>query len=84
MVAIVVAVVAAVAGDEYVGIDGFPDVTGDGTTAVVVARCVVALVGLVGAMLGGLAGMRFHRRVDRTGLGLADGARPLAEAGPRP
>ena len=30
---------------------------------------VVALVSLVGAMLGGLAGMRFHRRVDRTGLG---------------
>ena len=69
VIAIVVAVVAAVAGTEYVGIDGFPDVTADGTTAVVVAAVVVAVVALVGAMLGGLAGMRFHRQVDRTGLG---------------
>jgi len=69
VIAIVVAVVAAVAGTEYVGIDGFPDVTADGTTAVVIAAVVVAVVALVGAMLGGLAGMRFHRQVDRTGLG---------------
>jgi uncharacterized membrane protein YfcA len=25
---------------------------------------------LVGAILGGLAGMRFHRKVDKVGLGL--------------
>ena len=30
-----------------------------------IALSVVLLVGLVGAVLGGLAGMRFHRRVDR-------------------
>jgi len=30
---------------------------------------VIALVAaLVGAILGGLAGMRFHRKVDRAGL----------------
>jgi uncharacterized membrane protein YfcA len=29
----------------------------------------VALIALVGAILGGLAGMRFHRKVDREGLG---------------
>ena len=69
VIAIAVAVVAAVAGTEYVGIDGFPNVTVDGTTTVVVSAVVVALVALVGAMLGGLAGMRFHRQVDRTGLG---------------
>jgi hypothetical protein len=69
VIAIAVAVVAAVAGTEYVGIDGFPNVTVDGTTTVVVGAVVVALVALVGAMLGGLAGMRFHRQVDRTGLG---------------
>jgi hypothetical protein len=29
---------------------------------------VVALVALLGAVLGGLAGMRFHRRVDKAGF----------------
>jgi len=28
----------------------------------------VALVALAGAVLGGLAGMRFHRKVDRAGF----------------
>ena len=27
------------------------------------------LAALIGAVLGGLAGMRFHRKVDKTGLG---------------
>jgi hypothetical protein len=34
----------------------------------VLAIVVVAAVALVGAILGGLAGMRFHRRVDKIGL----------------
>jgi hypothetical protein len=29
----------------------------------------VALASLGGALLGGVAGMRFHRKVDRAGLG---------------
>jgi hypothetical protein len=28
------------------------------------------VVSLVGALLGGLAGMRYHRRVDKAGLGV--------------
>ena len=29
----------------------------------------IVAAALIGAILGGLAGMRFHRKVDRTGLG---------------
>jgi hypothetical protein len=38
------------------------------TWAGVLAVVAVAVVSLLGAILGGLAGMRFHRRVDRVGL----------------
>jgi hypothetical protein len=38
------------------------------TAGVIAAVCVVA-ASLIGALLGGLAGMRYHRRVDRAGLG---------------
>ena len=34
----------------------------------VVAAILAGLVTLVGAVLGGLAGMRYHRKVDRAGL----------------
>lgn len=46
------------------------DVSGsDLTTGGVLTVVAVAVVTLVGAVLGGLAGMRFHRRVDKAGLG---------------
>ncbi|HEY0374712.1 MAG TPA: hypothetical protein VGC94_07935 [Amnibacterium sp.] len=38
------------------------------TVAGVVSALAVLVVTLVGALLGGLAGMRYHRRVDRAGL----------------
>ncbi|MCU1474633.1 hypothetical protein [Amnibacterium sp.] len=38
------------------------------TAAGVVTALAVLIVTLVGALLGGLAGMRYHRRVDRAGL----------------
>ena len=38
------------------------------TTAGVLTAVGIAAVSLVGAVLGGLAGMRFHRRVDKAGL----------------
>ena len=34
-----------------------------------IAAGAVLAASLIGALLGGLAGMRFHRKVDRTGLG---------------
>ncbi len=69
VIAIVLGALGGVFGNEYTGY-GLPDVTFDETTTtVIVSVAVVLLTSLVGAMLGGLAGMRFHRRVDRTGLG---------------
>ena len=70
VVALILGVIAAVAGTETNDITGLPSVSmDDETTNVILAVVLVLLVSLVGAMLGGLAGMRFHRRVDRTGLG---------------
>lgn len=37
-----------------------------GTIATLIGIALAAVVALVGAILGGLAGMRFHRKVDRT------------------
>lgn len=74
VVAILVAVAAAVAGSKYdvlSRLNGFPRIPvsqGTLSTAGVVALVLVAATSLVGAILGGLAGMRYHRRVDRAGL----------------
>ncbi|MGH3995530.1 MAG: hypothetical protein ACRDSN_24070 [Pseudonocardiaceae bacterium] len=74
VIAIVVAVVAAVAGDRYdvlARLDGFPRLPvseGELPAAAIVTALALAAASLVGAILGGLAGMRFHRRVDRAGL----------------
>ena len=75
VVAIVVGVLGYFAGDQYnvlQEVDGFPRIPvgeGDLTTGGIIALVLVVLVTLVGSALGGLAGMRFHRKVDRTGLG---------------
>ena len=71
VIAVVVGVLGAVADNEDEGSLGMPQVSTDETTTTtaIVAGVLVLLVSLVGALLGGLAGMRFHRRVDRTGLG---------------
>lgn len=73
--AIVVAVLGAVAGSQYDVLDNlnaFPRIPGDLSEislAAGVALVGVVLAALVGSMLGGLAGMHFHRKVDREGLG---------------
>lgn len=73
--AIVIAVLGAVAGSEFNVLDQLnsfpriPDNVSDLGIQAVVALVGVVVVSLVGAMLGGLAGMHFHRKVDRTGLG---------------
>jgi amino acid transporter len=75
VVAVVVAVLAAVAGNQYdvLGqLNAFPRLPvneGDLSTTAIIVALVVAGVALVGSVLGGLAGMRFHRKVDRAGLG---------------
>jgi hypothetical protein len=73
MAAIVVAVLVAVAGSRYnvlanLNLPRIPVNEGTLTTAGVVTAVLIAAASLVGAMLGGLAGMRFHRRVDKAGL----------------
>ena len=75
LIAVVVAILGLVAGQEYdvLGrLNSFPRIPvneGDLTGGGLVAVLVLAAVTLVGAILGGLAGMRFHRRVDKAGLG---------------
>lgn len=75
VIAIIVAVIAAIGGSNFnilANVNGFPRIPideGDLTTASVITAILVAVASLVGAILGGMAGMRFHRRVDRVGLG---------------
>jgi hypothetical protein len=71
--AIVAALVVAGAGARYnvlanLNLPRIPINEGNLTTAGVITALGIAAATLGGAMLGGLAGMRFHRRVDRAGL----------------
>ena len=75
VIAAAVAVAGAALGDEYDLLDrigGFPrlPIGGDDvTTGSVIAVVIAAIAALAGAVLGGLAGMRYHRKVDEVGLG---------------
>jgi hypothetical protein len=75
VIAVAVAIAAAVAGDQYdiqSELNNFPRIPsneGDVTTSGIIAALAIAAVTLIGAIMGGLAGMRFHRKVDRAGLG---------------
>jgi hypothetical protein len=74
-IAIVVAVFAAIAGSQWDilgNLQGFPRIPVTAETATITGILTAvgaAVVTLVGAVLGGLAGMRYHRKVDRVGLG---------------
>lgn len=74
VIAAVVAVLTAFAGQEYnvfAQVNIFPRIPvdeGDLTTVGVVAAVVAAVVALLGALLGGVVGVRFHRKVDRAGF----------------
>jgi hypothetical protein len=75
IIAVVLAIVTAVAGAQFNvlgNLNSFPRIPigeGDLTAGSIVTAIVAALIALGGAILGGLAGMRYHRRVDRAGLG---------------
>lgn len=74
VVAIVVAIVAAVAGNEFNILNtlgGAPQIPVDGsllTASGLIALAIAVLVPLLGAILGGKAGMHFHRKVDQAGI----------------
>ncbi|ARU52184.1 amino acid transporter [Cellulosimicrobium cellulans] len=74
VIAIVLALLGLVAGSQYnvlSQLNTFPQIpvsASDLTTGGVIALVAAAVVSLVGAVLGGIAGMRFHRKVDRAGL----------------
>lgn len=75
VIAIVVAIIGAIAGSQFnllADVNSFPRIPineGDLTTGGIVTALLLAVASLVGALLGGAAGMRFHRKVDRAGLG---------------
>lgn len=75
VIAFVVAVIAAIAGSQFDilgNLNSFPRIPlseGELTATGVITAVAVALASLAGAVLGGLAGMRYHRRIDRVGLG---------------
>ncbi len=74
VIAVVVAVVGAIAGSRYnvlQQLNSFPRIPvseGELTTAGLSVLVVVAVTSLIGAMLGGLAGMHYHRKIDRARL----------------
>jgi len=77
--AVIMAILVAIAGwladarfDVLAQLNSFPRIPlneGTLTTAGVIAAVCVVAASLIGALLGGLAGMRYHRRVDKAGLG---------------
>ena len=75
VIAILVAILTALAGSQWdiLGtLDGFPRIPVTPETATVTGILTAlgaAVIALVAAVLGGMAGMRYHRRVDRVGLG---------------
>jgi hypothetical protein len=74
IVTLVLVIIGAIAGSKLNLLSQVPALPNLGvntdsvTTAGILAAVGVAVVALVGAILGGLAGMRFHRRVDKVGL----------------
>ena len=73
LVAILIALIALIGGSEYNVLDQLnlpriPIDQGDLTTGGAIALVAGLLVTLLAAMLGGKAGERYHRRVDRTAL----------------
>lgn len=75
LIAIVVAVLTMLAGarwDLLATVDSFPRIPMDASATGIVTAIVAAVVTLGGAILGGILGMRYHRKVDRLGVSRAD------------
>ncbi|WP_246854141.1 hypothetical protein [Naasia sp. SYSU D00057] len=76
VIAILAAILGLVAGSQFnvlANLNSFPRIPvneGALTAGGIITAIVVALIALAGAVLGGIAGMRFHRKVDKAGLGV--------------
>lgn len=74
VIAIILGVIGWIAGNRYnvlSRINSFPRLPvneGTLTAGGIILAAALVIVALIGAVLGGLLGMRFHRRVDRVGL----------------
>lgn len=74
IVAVLVALLGMIAGERFnilANLNSFPRIPvneGQLTTTGIIAAIVVAAVALVAAILGGMAGMHFHRKVDKAGF----------------
>ncbi len=74
LIAAIVAVLVGIAGSQFnilANLNSLPRLPvgeGDLTAAGIITALVALAASLGGAILGGLAGMRFHRRVDRAGF----------------
>lgn len=75
VIAIVLAIIVVAAGSQFnvlSSLNSFPRIPVDEgtlTTGGIIVLIVAALIALVGALLGGLAGMHYHRRIDRATAG---------------
>ncbi|MBX0300933.1 hypothetical protein K2F54_13215 [Cryobacterium sp. 1639] len=75
IVAVVLAIVGAIAGSQFnilANLNSFPRIPvneGDLALGSIITAIAIAIVSLGGAILGGIAGMRYHRKVDKVGLG---------------
>jgi hypothetical protein len=78
IIAIVLGVLGLVAGSRLNlaptlnSLPRIPLSSSDLTTGGILTAVAIAVVSLIGALLGGLGGMRFHRRVDRAGFDTTD------------
>lgn len=74
VIAIVLGVIGLIAGNRYnvlSRMNSFPRMPVDEGTLTaggIILAAALVIVALIGAVLGGLLGMRFHRKVDRVGL----------------
>lgn len=78
VIAIALAILAVIGGQKYnilAKLNAFPRIPvkeGTLTTTGIIALIVVAVASLIGAILGGLAGMHYHRNVDKTGAAVIE------------
>lgn len=78
IVAVVLTIIGLIVGNQAnvterfqgLGVPSMQELTGPGLIGILV----VAAVALIGAILGGLAGMRYHRKIDRTDFDALDHA----------